>query len=75
MPKGVVEYIVKSIVDSPQLVSVAQRSEDSRVILEIHVDQRDRGKVIGKGGKTIRSIRAIASLVSPETDLFVDVAK
>jgi len=75
MPKDVVLYIVKALVAKPESVFVAEKKEDSKIILEIHVDEGDLGKVIGKSGNTIRAIRSIASLMSPDRNLFVDVAK
>jgi len=85
MPKGIVEYIVKSLVKKPDQVKIVDRPvsgevafggrESAKILLEIHVDKDDLGKVIGRAGKTIRSIRAIVGLVFPDKDLLIDVAK
>jgi len=75
MPKGIVEYIVKSLVQKPEQVRIIERKENSKAMLEIHVDKDDLGKVIGRAGKTIRSIRAIVGICFPDQDLLVDVAK
>ncbi|EKD23417.1 MAG: hypothetical protein ACD_82C00052G0003 [uncultured bacterium] len=78
MPKDIVDYIVKSLVEKPELVSITQKAEgpdNTRVLLEIHVDENDLGKVIGKGGRTIKSIRNIISLIFKDHNLFVDIAK
>jgi len=75
MSKDVVQYIVKELVAKPDKVFITEKREDSKIILEIHVDEGDLGKVIGKSGNTIRAIRSIASLMSPDRNLFVDVAK
>ena len=78
MPKDIVVYIVKSLVEKPELVSITQKAEgpdNTRVLLEIHVDENDLGKVIGKGGRTIKSIRNIISLIFKDHNLFVDIAK
>jgi len=74
MPKDVIEYIVKFLVEKPDVVRISERSEGSKTFLEIHVDKNDRGRVIGKGGSAIRSIRSVASLLSPGRTFFVDVA-
>jgi len=75
MPKSVVEYIVKALVAKPDKVFVTEKKEDTKILLEIHVDEGDLGKVIGKSGNTIRAIRSIVSLMSPDRNFFVDVAK
>lgn len=75
MPKDIVRYIVKALVAKPDKVFITEKREDARVVLEIHVDESDLGKVIGKGGSTIRAIRSIASVASADRNLFVDIAK
>jgi len=77
MYKNVVEYIVKSLVDNPSSVIVFEKSDDLRLFFEIHVDPKDLGRLIGREGKTIRSIRALmASLDSrKDRDLFIEIAK
>jgi uncharacterized protein len=75
MPKGIVEYIVKALVEKPELVSIIEKTDNSKVLLEIHVDENDLGKVIGKGGRTIKSIRSIVGLLFKDPNLFVDIAK
>lgn len=75
MPKDIVDYIVKALVDKPELVSIVEKLDDSRVLLEINVDENDLGKVIGKGGKTIKSIRSVIGILFKDRNLFVDIAK
>lgn len=55
-----VKYIVTALVDNKELVSV---SEDGDVIL-IKVAKDDMGKVIGKQGRIIRSIRSVVKAAS-----------
>ena len=55
---ALVTDVVKFLVDSPDEVSVEEISEGSRnVVLELSVAQKDVGKVIGKQGRTVRSLR------------------
>lgn len=53
------EYLVKNIVDSPDDVEVRLVSGEKRTLLEIVVAKEDLGKVIGKNGKIIRSLRTL----------------
>ena len=83
VPKGeimlrqVVECIVKGLVEHPSAVRITQERENKHIVLTIHVDEQDLGKVIGKGGKTIRSIRSVAITLNEEKDcqVMVDIAK
>lgn len=71
-----VEYIVKTLVDKPNLVTVTQTSDGSRVIIGVKVGEEDLGRVIGKDGQTIRAIRSLALAVSPAgSDITVDIIK
>ena len=49
--------IVKAIVDHPEQVSVKEIEGDRTFILELKVAKTDMGKVIGKQGRTAKSIR------------------
>jgi predicted RNA-binding protein YlqC (UPF0109 family) len=58
--RALVEQIAKSLVDEPDQVSVqAVDDGEQGTILELRVGAGDLGKVIGKQGRTARSIRNI----------------
>ena len=57
--KELLELIARSLVDSPDEVVVDEVDEDGTLVLELTVAREDLGKVIGKQGKTARSIRTI----------------
>ena len=57
---GLVEYIVKNIVENPDAVEVDGNSRRHRSqTVEVRLDPSDVGRVIGKGGKNIEAIRAV----------------
>ena len=57
--KQLVEDIAKALVDSPDEVTVSELSGEQATILELRVAPGDLGKVIGKQGRTARSIRTL----------------
>ena len=57
--KDLVEYIVKSLVDSPENVFVTETDENNSVLLEISVSDDDMGRLIGRGGVVVNSIRSL----------------
>ena len=65
--KDLVEYIAKALVTAPDQVEVidAGREGDTEV-LELRVAPDDRGKVIGKKGRTAHAIRTLLASSSPE---------
>ena len=54
-----VEQIAKALVDEPEQVSVQAVEGDQGTVLELRVGPNDLGKVIGKQGRTARSLRTI----------------
>ncbi|HYH00203.1 MAG TPA: KH domain-containing protein [Terriglobales bacterium] len=54
-----VEQIAKALVDEPEQVSVHSVDGEQTTVLELRVAPGDLGKVIGKQGRTARSIRTI----------------
>ena len=57
--RAMVERIVHSLVDAPDKVCVQAVRGEQVVVLELSVAPEDRGKVIGKQGRTARSIRVL----------------
>ncbi len=57
--KELVEEIAKALVDIPDQVNVREVEGEQVTILELRVAPSDLGKVIGKQGRTARSIRTL----------------
>jgi uncharacterized protein len=60
-------FVAKNLVDRPDEVHVARVDERDAIVYELEVDEDDLGKVIGRGGKTARSIRTLVSAIAPRT--------
>ncbi len=58
--KELIEYIVKSLVENPDQVSITETQGERVVIVEVRVAESDMGKVIGKEGKIANAIRTVA---------------
>ncbi len=67
--KEFIEYIAKNLVDDPNSVRVDEVSEDNRVVLKLHVAKTDLGKVIGKQGKTAKSMRVLLTAVAAKHNM------
>ena len=57
--KELLEFIAKSLVDFPDDVYVTEDDSTQTTVLELHVNEKDMGKVIGKQGRIAKSIRAL----------------
>jgi predicted RNA-binding protein YlqC (UPF0109 family) len=62
--KDLVEYMVKSLVDFPEQVDVKEVVGEQTTVVELKVAKQDLGKVIGKQGRTARSMRTILTAAS-----------
>jgi hypothetical protein len=62
--KEFVEYIVKNLVDHPDAVNVVEVEGSRTTVYELRVGEGDLGKVIGKEGRTAKSIRTILAAAS-----------
>lgn len=61
--KEFIEYIVKNLVDSPQDVNVNCYDGERGMIVEVSVNPQDIGKVVGRKGNTIKSLRTISMMI------------
>jgi len=59
--KPLIEFLAKSLVDTPAEVSVHSIERGDATVLELEVAQPDLGKVIGRQGRTARAIRTLLS--------------
>jgi predicted RNA-binding protein YlqC (UPF0109 family) len=58
--RALAEALAKGLTEAPSEVSVEIVEEDSReMVLELIVAEPDMGRVIGKGGRTVRALRNV----------------
>ncbi len=57
--RDLIEYIAKSLVEDAERVSVERVEGDKTTIYQLRVSPEDRGRVIGRQGRTARSIRTV----------------
>ena len=59
-----IREIARALVDDPAVVEVESVNRDESTVLKLRVAPTDVGKVIGKQGRTARSLRTILGAVS-----------
>lgn len=75
MIEKLLEHIIKNLVERSHAVSIAVTKRGDVDVLEITVDDADRGKVIGREGQTIKTLRSLINALSPQgTKVTIDVA-
>jgi len=62
VPKGVLEYVARNIVDDPDGVFVeSSERRGGEVELRLHVSPADMGKVIGRRGRVAQALRQVVA--------------
>ena len=62
--KDLIERIARALVDNPDEVAVTAVEGSQATVLELKVAKEDLGKIIGKQGRTARSLRTILGAAS-----------
>jgi predicted RNA-binding protein YlqC (UPF0109 family) len=75
VPRAVLEYLAKAIVDDPESVVVEVEEGRSNVSLRLNVSPDDMGRVIGRRGRTAQAIRTVvrAAAAREGMDVHVDI--
>ena len=67
------EHLVRGIVDRPEDVKVRLRIQRHRETLEVRVHPDDLGRVIGRSGRTAKSIRLVMDAISDGEPMRIDI--
>lgn len=62
--KELLEFLVRSLVDEPEKVSITEVKGEKSVVYEVRVAPSDTGKIIGKQGRVARALRTIVKAAS-----------
>jgi hypothetical protein len=66
-----IEFIVKAIVDEPDVVKVSE--SDGGRLLELETSESDRGRVIGRQGRVAKAMRAVLGASRDGRDCRLDI--
>lgn len=67
------EFLVKSIVDHPDDVSVVRKIDEMGVLLSLKVNRQDMGQVVGRDGSTAKAIRSLLRIVGVKNNARVNL--
>ena len=66
--KELLEFLAQNLVTNPSAVEVTENISDDASVLELRVDKEDLGRVIGKQGRTAKSLRTILNAAASRTN-------
>jgi predicted RNA-binding protein YlqC (UPF0109 family) len=59
--KRLIETIVRRLSDHPEQARISENFEGKTVVYDIEVPEADRGRLIGREGRTVRALRAFVN--------------
>ena len=65
--RELLEFLVRSLVDAQEAVSVTEITGGAQPVFKIAVVQGEIGKIIGRQGRTVKAIRAVAAAMERKT--------
>jgi predicted RNA-binding protein YlqC (UPF0109 family) len=60
-------YVLESIVDDRDQLFIETKLDELGILLTVRVSDRDMGKLIGKGGQTVKALRTLLRIVGGNT--------
>jgi predicted RNA-binding protein YlqC (UPF0109 family) len=66
--KELVQYLARSLVNNPDAVEVKETQRETASVLELKVAKEDLGRIIGKQGRTAKSIRTILNAAASKAN-------
>jgi uncharacterized protein len=76
MPRDLLEYLARGLVEHPDQVEVKEvQEDDGATVLELSVADDDYGNIIGRGGRTASALRTVvkAAAAKDKRRVFVDI--
>jgi hypothetical protein len=66
--KELVDFLARHLVNHPEAVEVKETQGDTASVVELKVAKEDLGRIIGKQGRTAKSIRTILNAAASRTN-------
>jgi predicted RNA-binding protein YlqC (UPF0109 family) len=71
--RDVVRVLARALVERPDRVRVEEFDEDGTIVVELEVAPDDRGRVIGRKGRTAQAMRTLAGAIARKQGLEFDL--
>jgi len=68
-----IDFVIKALVDDPSSVKTERKIDEMGVLITLHVDRADMGKVIGRQGETAKAVRSLLRVVGAKNNARVNL--
>ncbi len=72
-PTEFLKMIVSSLVEKTDAIEISEKHDELGTLLSLKVDPSDMGSIIGRGGKTIDSLRTVLRVYGSKTNTRVNL--
>ena len=72
-PEAFLKEVLTPLLDHPEVFRVEVKGEGRKRDVLIHADQRDRGRIIGKSGRMISSLRTVLKTAGEKAGLVINL--
>ncbi|MSR87133.1 KH domain-containing protein [Candidatus Peribacteria bacterium] len=66
-------FVLESLVDDRDQLKVDGRTDDLGILLTVQVSERDMGKLIGKGGQTVKALRTLIRVIGGNVNQRINI--
>lgn len=66
--KELIQYLARSLVSNPEAVEVTESAVEDAAVYQLRVAKDDLGRIIGKQGRTAKSIRTLLNAAASKTN-------
>ena len=67
------QFVLNSLVDDHDQLKVDGRIDDLGILLTVQVSERHMGKLIGKGGQTVKALRTLIRVIGGNSNQRINI--
>jgi len=71
--KEFLQYVLTALLEKPENITISETEDSLGTLFEITVDTDDMGKLIGKGGQTVKSLRTLLRMMGSKNEKRVNL--
>ena len=68
-----IKFLITPLLSKPQNITIEKVQDNSKITFNVFIEKNDIAKVIGKGGKMIKSIKNLVKIRAIKENVFVNV--
>jgi len=67
------EFFFQNLLDAPEELKIGRKEDEYGILFEVQVAEADMGKLIGKGGQTVKAVRLLLRMLGARMNQHVNL--